>query len=367
MIKISCEFHVTYERKFKHMKLTIKNKLGNTGLEIPPIVYGTSYLGNLYQDLSYEYKKELVQGWFDNTQKPVVIDSAGKYGAGLALEMIGNILCDLEINPEDIIISNKLGWYRVPLETEEPTFEPGVWSNIKHDAVQKISYEGILECWKQGNELLGGRYKANVVSVHDPDEYLTAATSNEDRVKRIKDIEEAYTALFELKRLGHVKAVGIGSKDWKVIQELYQNVKFDWVMLANSFTIMKHTPEFLQFINQLHTDGVGVINSAVFHAGFLTGGEFFDYRKVDPKSEEGLSIYSWRDKFSEICSKHNVSQSDACIQFALSHPAVAALALNTSKVSTMQKNVEIISSTIKKEFWNEMKKQGLISSSYQFI
>ncbi len=349
------------------MKLNIKNKLGNTGLEIPPIVYGTSYLGNLYQDLSYEYKKQLVQGWFDNTEKPVVIDSAGKYGAGLALEMIGQILEDLNVKPEEIIISNKLGWYRVPLETEEPTFEPGVWSNIKNDAVQKISYEGILECWKQGNELLGGKYKANVVSVHDPDEYLQAAVDTEDRTKRLNDIKDAYKALFELKKQGEVKGVGIGSKDWKVISELYKDVKFDWVMLANSFTIMKHTPDFLEFINQLHEDKVGVINSAVFHAGFLTGGEFYDYRKVDPKSQEGLTIYYWRNKFNEICNKYEVAPSDACIQFALSHPAVAALALNTSKVSTMQKNVAIISSFIKKEFWDEMKKQGLISSSYQFI
>ncbi len=349
------------------MKLGIKNKLGNTGLEIPPIVYGTSYLGNLYQNLPYEYKKELVKGWFDNTEKPIVIDSAGKYGAGLALEMIGQILEDLQISPDDIIISNKLGWYRTPLETEEPTFEPGVWFDIENDAVQKISYEGILECWTQGNQLLGGKYKANIVSVHDPDEYLSAALDEKDRDKRIKDIEDAYKALFELKKMGHVKSVGIGSKDWNVIRELYQKVKFDWVMLANSFTIMKHTPDFLEFINQLHKDKVGVINSAVFHAGFLTGGEFYDYRKVDPESEEGHTIFKWRDQFNEICNQFEVNPADACIQFALSHPAVAALALNTSKVSTMEKNVAIISSSIKKEFWEEMRKQGLISKTYQFI
>jgi len=349
------------------MKLSIKNKLGNTGIEIPPIVYGTSYLGNLYQDLSYEYKKELVQGWFKYTDKPIVIDSAGKYGAGLALEMIGEILTDLNICPDDIIISNKLGWYRVPLQTPEPTFEPGVWFNIDNDAVQKISYEGILECWKQGNELLGGKYKADVVSVHDPDEYLLAAENATDRNKRLKDIEDAYTALFELKHSGHVKSVGIGSKDWKVIQELYPRVKFDWVMLANSFTIMKHSEEFLEFLDQLLKDKVGVINSAVFHAGFLTGGEFFDYRKVDPSSEEGEVIFLWREKFNEICRQFNVAPSEACIHFALSHPVIVAIALNTSKVSTMEKNVAILSSLIDNAFWEEMKKQGLISSSYKYI
>ncbi|WP_252734005.1 hypothetical protein [Pseudoalteromonas sp. C2R02] len=31
------------------------------------------------------------------------------------------------------------------LTSDEPTFEPGAWFNLKHDAVQDISYQGILE------------------------------------------------------------------------------------------------------------------------------------------------------------------------------------------------------------------------------
>ena len=38
------------------------------------------------------------------------------------------------------MISNKLAWKRAPLLTDEPTFEPGAWVNIKHDAVQDISW-----------------------------------------------------------------------------------------------------------------------------------------------------------------------------------------------------------------------------------
>ena len=30
-----------------------------------------------------------MEQWFECTEKPVVIDTAGKYGAGLALEVIG--------------------------------------------------------------------------------------------------------------------------------------------------------------------------------------------------------------------------------------------------------------------------------------
>nr|WP_321486433.1 aldo/keto reductase [uncultured Draconibacterium sp.] len=128
--------------------------LGKTGLICPQIIYGTSYLGNLYRKLSEEEKLILMQEWFNVADGKVMIDSAGKYGAGLALEVIGQGLDKLGVDPSQITISNKLGWYRVPLTSTEPTFEPGAWANLEYDAVQKISYSGILDCWQQGCELL---------------------------------------------------------------------------------------------------------------------------------------------------------------------------------------------------------------------
>ncbi len=349
------------------MKLTLKRPLGRTGLEVPQVVYGTSYLGNLYTALPYETKLELMKKWFECTENPVVIDSAGKYGAGLALEVIGKGLADLGISPEDIVISNKLGWYRVPLETDEPTFEPGAWVDLEYDCIQTFGYEGIMKCFEQGNELLGGTYKSEVVSVHDPDEYLLAAGSPEDRDKRLMEILESYRALFDLKKKGKVKAVGIGSKDWTIIRELYEHVPFDWVMFANSFTIFRHPEELLSFMDKLNENGVGIVNSAVFHGGFLTGGDKFDYQDVDPASEKGKVLFGWRVAFNALCEKHKVNPGDACLHFGLSHPAIVSIALNTSKPHKMNRNVEIILKEIPQAFWSESKAEGLIDPEYEYI
>jgi D-threo-aldose 1-dehydrogenase len=305
--------------------------------------------------------------WFECTEKPVTIDTAGKYGAGLALEIIGKGLAELGMTPEDIIISNKLGWYRVPLEGDEPTFEPGAWADLENDCVQTFSYDGIIKCHEQGNELLGGVYTADVVSIHDPDEYLFAAENEEDRADRKRDILESYRALFDLKKEGKAKAVGIGSKDWKTIVELYDDVPFDWVMLANSFTIFNHPPELIEFIDRLHRDGVGIINSAVFHGGFLTGGKLFDYQDISPDSEKGKIIYPWREKFTKLSKKHRVEPGDACLHFGMSHPAIVSMALNTSKPEKMNRNVEILQKKIPESYWSDMKKQGLISPNYLYV
>ncbi|WP_372772074.1 aldo/keto reductase [Mangrovibacterium sp.] len=345
----------------------MENYLGKTGISCPRIIYGTSYLGNLYRELPMDEKLALMQEWFKVTEGKVMIDSAGKYGAGLALEVIGQGLEKLGVNPDQITISNKLGWYRVPLETEEPTFEPGAWANLKFDAVQKISYEGILECHRQGCELMGGKFKPEVVSVHDPDEYLMAATDASDRERRVKDILDAYKALFELKEKGEVSAVGIGSKDWLVIKELYQFVKFDWVMFANKFTLYHHPKEIVEFVTKLGNDGVGIINSAIFNAGFLTGGEYFDYRLVSADNESDQPLFRWREKFFAVCEKYQVKPGDACLKFAVSAPQINAVALNPSKPERMASNKVVVDREFPADFWKELKAEGIIESTYPYL
>ncbi len=347
-------------------KLKTKNPLGQTSLKVPPIIFGTSCLGNLYQALEYDVKLEIMREWFRCVESPVVIDTAGKYGAGLALEVIGKGLNKIGIKPEEILISNKLGWFRTPLKTPEPTFETGVWADLKHDAVQKISYDGIIECYEQGLELLGS-YPTAIVSVHDPDEYLAAATSEKDHNKRFDDILDAYNALSKLKKSGKVRAVGIGSKDWKTIRELIDKTELDWIMLAVSFTIMSHPPDILDFIEELTARGIGIINSAVFHAGFLTGGRFYDYRLVNRENEDDRSLFEYRDKFYHICNTYGIKPAEACVAFGMTPPGIISIALNTSDPKRISQNVNSVQKEIPDDFWKAMKDAGLISRNYPYV
>ncbi|MCK7554718.1 aldo/keto reductase [Chitinophaga sedimenti] len=265
-------------------------------MNIPKVIFGTSALGNLYTSLTPAEKTEIVKACIAASPVPAVFDTAGKYGAGLALEALGNSLRELGVPQQAVMISNKLGWYRIPLTGDEPAFEPGVWKDIQFDAEQRISYEGILQCYEQGNELLGG-YHASLVSVHDPDEYLAAAVSGDERAKRLADIKDAYRALFELKSHGRIQAVGVGAKDWRVIREITDMLALDWVMIANSMTLHTHPDELLDYMAHLQSKGTGIINSAVFNGGFLTGGDYYNYRLVD---KEHVALMHWRDQFLQF-------------------------------------------------------------------
>jgi D-threo-aldose 1-dehydrogenase len=331
---------------------------GKTGLNLPPVLFGTSCLGNLYQVVPEETKLALVSEMFRHAPLPVVLDSAGKYGAGMALEAMGRCLRSLAVDPSRVIISNKLGWYRVPLKGKEPAFEPGVWAGLSHDAETRISHEGILACFEQGLALLGPGYSTQLVSLHDPDEYLAAASDPAERSRRLREVLEAYRALFELKRRGLVKAVGIGSKDWRVIREIAAQVDLDWVMFACSLTVYTHPRELLAFINELRARGVGLINSAVFNAGFLTGGKWFNYRQPDPLREAPL--YAWRDAFLAVCRRFDVPPATVCVQFGLELPGIHAVALNTERPERIRQNIDSTLTRIPPALWRALKEARLI-------
>ena len=342
-------------------------QLGKTKLKIPPVIFGTSALGNLFVALPDQTKQQIVSECIKNLEGPVVFDTAGKYGAGLALEVLGETLHNLDVIPGKAIISNKLGWYRTELITPEPTFEPGAWVDLRNDAEQRISYDGIIECWEQGNQLLGSNHRPSIVSVHDPDEFLMAATDESDREKRFNQIVSAYKALAELKKEGKVEAIGVGAKNWKVIREIADKVNLDWVMLANSMTILRHPAELIDFIGELNRSETGIINSAVFHAGFLTGGRFFDYVPISPDTQENIALFEWRKKFFSICDYFSILPSQACVSFGMTPPGVISIALNTSDPLRVKENIKAVTTKVPSEFWQQMVKEGLLEASYPYL
>lgn len=324
---------------------------------LPKIIFGTSALGNLFSEPTHEEKKAVVEQVLAANEMPV-FDSAGKYGAGLALEELGQCLCELDVPADKVLISNKLGWKRVPLTTPEPTFEPGAWVNLKNDAVQTISYEGILECYEQGNALLG-EYNAQIVSVHDPDEYLAGAKDDADLKKRRQDVLGAYAALAELKAAGKVRSIGVGAKDISVIDFISDHIKLDWAMFACSVTPYAHGEVARGLLKKLGGQGVEVINSAVFNAGFLIGSDVFDYRKVTREDEPKL--FAWRDEFFALCAEFGLKPAEACVQFSFLFPEIVSVALNTTKPSRVHCNVDLANAKVPVAFWTRMQESGLIS------
>lgn len=273
-----------------------------SALKFPPVTFGTSGLGNLYQILDESVKHVIVRECIEHSSKVTFFDTAGKYGAGLALECRGKSLKELQVNPQEVVISNKLGWFRTNLHTESPVFEKDIWKDLKYDAVLKIGYEGILECFEQGNNLLQA-YVPQLVSIHDPDEYLAKAKSESEANRLYQDILDSYRALQELKAAGKVRAVGVGAKDWRIIERISRDVDLDWVMIANSMTVQKHPKNLMLFMQSIALRKIPIINAAVFQSGFLIGGDYYDYKLLKQDTAGTKALFEWRKDFFHIVQK----------------------------------------------------------------
>jgi D-threo-aldose 1-dehydrogenase len=108
-----------------------------------------------------------------------------------------------------------------------------------------------------------------------------------------------------------------------------------------------------------------MINSAVFHAGFLMGGPWFDYRQPDPVKEAPL--FAWREKFLAICKKFGVKASDVCVQFGLAVPGIVAVALNTGKPERIADNVASATNEIPAALWRALKDEGLVRRDFAHL
>jgi D-threo-aldose 1-dehydrogenase len=121
----------------------------------------------------------------------------------------------------------------------------------------------------------------------------------------------------------------------------------------------------MDFMAQLHEAGVTIINSAVFNAGFLIGGKYFDYQVIDETSHPEL--FQWRTSFNALCESHGITPALACCQFALSPPGVAALALNTSKAKRVADNVALVETPVTQKFWQALKDASLLANDYPYL
>lgn len=95
-----------------------------------------------------------------------------------------------------------------------------------------------------------------------------------------------------------MKAIGIGAKNRKIIHELHQLVELDWVMFANSMTILHHPQELIDFMVQLRNANISIALDLVYFSGRVVT---FGYSK----NETGIKIQLVVSKKLNIYGSHN--------------------------------------------------------------
>jgi D-threo-aldose 1-dehydrogenase len=315
--------------------------------------FGTAPLGNMFRAIpDAEALATVAAAWDDGIR---YYDNAPFYGAGLAELRMGEALAG---KPRaDYVISTKVG--RLILDEVEDVdardlgekgdvFRHGLPNKVVND----YSYDGTLRSIEGSLKRLRTDH-IEIAWVHDiaqdfyGDQWLsmfeTARTG-------------AFRALDRLRDEGVIKAWGLGVNKVEPI-ELLMDLEEpcpDGSLLAGRYTLLDHGRALQRLMPKAAERGFGIVVGGPYSSGALVGGPNFEYAPAPPAILDKVA------RIKAIAQRHGVGMKAAGLQFALAHPAVAAVIPGASKPGRIAEDRAALQETIPTDFWRELRAGGFV-------
>jgi len=354
-----------------------KRTLGKSGVEVTRLVFGTSGFGGFLRLRKWDEVLAVGKALVRRFGPGITWDSANMYGAGMALENTGNLIRELGIQQTSKVI-NKPGWVIIEPPPGVPIdkFEPGLWRGLTKTIRYAQTREQMRESIDQGLEFLGPGINAPLCSAHDfhklsrmiantPDLFLGDRLLTTD--PNVLMYEQLLPALAEKRAEGAIKGVGLGMMDWRLMREIItRSAVIDYVMLANEFTILRHDPALLDFIEWLREQRIGLIAAAPYNAAWIFGAT----EKIDGFTDPTAEQLEWRTKFLRVCAEMMVEPAAVAVQFVFSNPCVDAVAPGSARVahidSNFPQNGDGTDLVIPGAVWEQLIAAGVIRKDYRY-
>jgi D-threo-aldose 1-dehydrogenase len=310
---------------------------------------GGAPLGNLFAVVSEGDARALVDAaWASGCRS---FDTAPHYGHGLSERRLGDAL---RRRPrDDFVLSSKVGRVLRP-DAAAPSAQNGYVDILPFRQTWDFSSAGTRRSVEDSLQRLG-LASLDVAYVHDPD-----ALTHGERAPEVlgQVLRETLPALQQLKREGLVRAIGLGTNDVAVVQQVLREADLDVLMLAGRYSLLDHSalPELLP---QCLARGVRIALGGVFNSGILATGAknaaaTFNYA---PAAREWLERTA---QIESVCQVHGVPLRAAALQFALAHPAVDIVMLGARKVAEWNDAQAMLRHPVRPEFWAALRTQGLL-------
>ncbi|AOS82371.1 MULTISPECIES: aldo/keto reductase [Hydrogenophaga] len=316
--------------------------------------FGTAPLGNMFRDIpEAEARATVDAAWNDGIR---YFDNAPFYGAGLAELRMGEALAGRP--RDDYVISTKAG--RLILdEVEDVTardlgekgdvFKHGRPNRIVNDYSEDATLRSIEDSLKR---LRTDRIE--IVWVHDVaqdfygDEWLGVFETAR---------KGAFKALDRLRDEGVIKAWGLGVNRVEPIELLLglEGPRPDGFLLAGRYTLLDHERALQRVMPLVAQRGLGIVVGGPYSSGALVGGPNFEYAPATPE------ILAKVARIKGIADRHGVSMKAAGLQFALAHPAVAAVIPGASQPKRIAEDRAALDETVPADFWRELRAADLVS------
>ena len=305
--------------------------------------FGASGIGTLYRDVTEAQAAEVLDKAYEGGMR--YFDTAPLYGHGLSELRLGRFL--RTIDRKTVTVSTKAGRYMVPPYGE--TVDYGLWASpLRLKPVFDYSYAGTMRSLEQSASRLGIA-DFDLIYIHDVDRF-THGDAYERRFNEA--IEGCYRALDDLRKAGHVRAIGVGVNESDVATRFIKACSLDAVMMAGRYTLLDRSAE-ADLLPEAERQGVGIVVAGVFNSGILATGTgssaaTYDYGAPPPDIIERVL------KIEEVCKRHDVPLQAAAIQFPFRNPLVSAAVLGMSNVERVSQNLAWAEMVISESLWSDL-------------
>ena len=325
-----------------------ERKLGSSQLKVTHLGFGGAPLGDLYQKLDESTALASIRAAYD--AKLNLFDTAPLYGHGLSEHRFGHVL--RQVPRDSFVLSTKIGRALLPKSPLE--IDRGQWrGGLDFEPVYDYSYDGVMREVQDSLQRLG-LSRIDILLIHDVDVW-THGDALDRRFDEVMD--GGYRAMVELRRNGHVAAIGVGVNEADMCARFARAGDFDCMLLAGRYTLLEQgaLDDFLPLCEE---KDIGVLLGGPFNSGILaTGprpGAKYNYADAPPEIADRVG------RIQQVCERHRVPLAAAAIQFPLGHAKVASIIPGAVSPAEVERNIATMQVEIPPGLWVELRSEGLL-------
>ncbi len=327
------------------------DRLGNGGLTLTELGFGTAPLGNLYRAITEDAAQAALEAAWEGGVR--VYDTAPLYGLGLAETRLNRFLRG---KPRDAyVLSTKVGRIMAPATPETRTGIGKFFDVPARREVYDYGYDGVMRSVEHSMERLGVD-RIDVLHVHDLCVFTHGSKAESDR--RVDQfMAGGYDALVELRRSGAIRAFGAGINEWEVCEALARRGDFDLFLLAGRYTLLEQAA-LETFLPLCEARGIGIVLGGPYNSGILASGPvegaFYNYEVAPPEIRARVAA------IEAVCRGHGVPLATAALQFPLGHPAVLSVIPGGQSAAETRANLDAMAEAVPPALWADLKAEGLV-------
>jgi len=303
-----------------------KLPIGNTGLQVTPLCFGTSGLGNMPDTYGYEVDearaRATLHAIFDG---PVnFLDTSNIYGMGRSEQRIGDAIRERGGLPEGFVLSTK-----VDRDSETGRFDA---SRVRQSLEESMTRLGID--------------KIPMLHLHDPE--------------HARDLQEitsdggALDELFRIKEEGIAQSVGLAMGTLDMMLPLLREWPFDALISHNRYTLLNRSA--IDMFDYAASRNMAILNAAPFAGGVLAKGSAVMPRVTyQPADENKLAPVR---AIEAICAKNAIAPGALALQFSMQHQNMCSTIVGITKPERVSETLAWANADIPQAIWDEVAALG---------